>query len=157
MKRRVFALVFFVSIITAASSPLIGAAEKAGAVTPVAAVRALFEALADPTEAKVKALTLPHPKLKVLYAAKPGKEEQEALRQAAAEDMRVLRPGETVPMEGGVMTVPPPTNNLVFVHGPHMLIPVPVSRVDGRWKVNAGPLIAAKEKAAAEAKAANKK
>jgi hypothetical protein len=123
------------------------AAEKAPSLTPVATVKAFLNAVADVDSTKIKALAMPNSKLKSLYSPPPTKQEQDALRLAANDDLRVLMPGEMVPIENGMMTVPPPSNNLLFVQGKNLAYPFPVQRANDVWKVNAGPMIAAREKA----------
>ncbi len=142
-------LLVFCALILAGKS-LFGASDnKSASPTPVSTVKAFFTALADGDKARIQALAVSNPKLKTLYAKPPTKEEQEAFRALGNAEFRVLRPGETVPMGEGVMTAPPPSDKLVFVYLEGMLYPLPVSRVDNAWRVNAAPLINDREKGTA--------
>ncbi len=123
-------------------------ADTAAALTPVETVKAFVSALAGRDEARIRSLTLPNPGLPMLWADALTDEDKEELDRVAKDQLRVLKAGDSVPMEGGSMEVPAmfATGTTVLVYGKSMLFPFPVQLVDGIWKVNTGPLLAAREK-----------
>jgi len=141
---RIFALLLFLAGVLGGR-----AADKPASEAPVAAVKAFIIALAERDEAKIRSSALPNPHLASLWTDPLSAEDKASLLRIAQDELRVLKAGESIPMEGGFLTVPPQPakGGTALVYGDSMLYPLPVQRVNGAWKVNPGPMLAGREKA----------
>lgn len=122
--------------------------------TPEAALRNLFGAMLASDRAGVLANALPNPEIELLLSPEPLTPEQIAQAQAQFDAMPVhaLSVGDSISLPGGETLVFDET----MINDDHQMLTIPGSdlplelvRIDGAWKVNASPLIAARKAAQA--------
>lgn len=116
-------------------------------------VRSFFIAMLMNDEAGVRKEILPSPDAQVLWQGSPPPAEalSQIKKQLEAMTCRECKVGETIDLPGNkTLTVTDywvnENSKLLFpiIGGEPMPTPLPVLKVDGQWKVEAGPLIAAR-------------
>lgn len=133
-------------------------AAKAGG-SPEEVLRSFFVAMILKDEAKVKDLALPADGLELLWKgeAPPPEAEEQIKKQAASQPIKTLKIGDEFTLPGNrKMTVPAEdvTEDRAVLLPEGAPTPTRMRKVDGRWKVDARPIIAARKAAdAARAKA----
>lgn len=120
---------------------------------PEDAIRDLWTAMLAQDESAVRKLILPNPDAQVLWGGEPvPPEHRETARKSIAEmSFREVHPGDHFSLPDGRTLVV--TEDMVsadrcllqpIIDGQAMPVPFSVCRVDATWKVDAGPLIAAR-------------
>ncbi|WP_422926651.1 hypothetical protein [Singulisphaera sp. PoT] len=142
--------------------------------SPEGAVKNFMIAMATGNERELQALTLPLPEGDFAWLLKGERlpaDKVAEFRKAVAEEMpfRIAKPGEMFPLsKGRVIEIKPaefsPDRSVVVHEGAP--IPTRVRKIEGRWKVDAAPMVAGRkaafaarqraEEAAAKAKASPK-
>lgn len=137
-----------------AKAPAAGARPAIPDATPDEALRTFMVAVARQDEPVLRAVTLPDPELDWLLrgpAAPP--EVVERMRAIAAEiKLRRLKAGDEIKLPQGKAAVVPPAeadedHAVILPEGSQA--PIRLRRIDGHWKVDARPIIAARKAAAA--------
>jgi len=145
---------FFDSFHLAGSAkPRAEAVAKPGG-SPEEVLRAFFLAMIFNDEAKVRALALPADGLELLWkgVAPPPEAADQIKKQVSAQPIKVLKPGDEFTLPGNrKMTVPAEdvTDDRAVLLPEGAPTPTRLRKVDGEWKVDARPLIAARKGAAA--------
>ena len=129
------------------------------AATPEQALRSFFIAVATKDEATLRAVTLPTEELELLLngQALPTEQVEEFKAMMARQPIRAMAPGDEMILPGKrKMTVQPDevTAERVVLLPEGSPVPSRVRKVEGRWRVDATPLIAARKAADAARKKA---
>jgi hypothetical protein len=138
----------------AAKAPTGGARSLLKDDTPEDALHSFMVAFVEQDEAALRAITLPDPDLDgLLGGPRPPANAVEMMRTYAMElKTRRLKPGDSVaPTEGQPITVRPEdvAEDRAVLLPEGDLLPIKLQRVEGHWKVDARPIIAARKAAAA--------
>lgn len=133
---------------------------KAAAATPEQALRTFLAAMITQDEKSLRAVTLPAKDLEWLLKGKPVPADliENIKSQIANQPIRVLKPGDVITLPGNrKLTVQPDevTKDRAFLLPEGMELPSRLRKVDGRWRVDATPMIAARKAAEAVRKKAN--
>ena len=125
--------------------------------TPEDALKTFLLALEAKDDATLRAVALPHAELEVLLKGPPAQPEQLALSRARLDEqpIRRLKAGDPVKMPNGdslVIKINDVREGRVVLWPAGEPIPSRLENVEGRWKVFAGPYIAAQKQAGATAK-----
>jgi hypothetical protein len=137
-----------------ANVPAGGARSQLKDATPEDALRSFMVDFAEQDEAALRAITLPDPDLDwLLRGQRPPAEAVEQMRSLAAEmKIRRLKPGESFALpKGRTITVSPEevTEDRAVLLPEGDFFPIRLQRVEGHWKVDARPIIAARKAAEA--------
>jgi hypothetical protein len=137
-----------------AKAPAGGARPRWKDATPEDALRSFMVAAVEQDETALRAITLPDRDLVWLLRGRPAPAEAVEKMRTLAADMRIkrLRPGDPIKLPQGQTAVVGPdevTEDRAVLLPEGSPLPVRLQRVDGRWKVDAGPVIAARKAAAA--------
>jgi hypothetical protein len=139
-----------------AKAPEGGARSRLKDDTPEDALRSFMVAAVNQDEAALRAITLPDRELVWLLRGQPPPAEVvEKMRTSAAElKFKRLKPGDQikVPPRGQVAVLGPEevTEDRAVLLPEGSPFPIRVERIEGHWKVEARPIIAARKAAAAE-------
>ncbi len=137
-----------------AKAPAGGVRPKWKADTPEDALRSFMVAAVEQDEPALRALTLPDRDLVwLLRGQRAPAEAVEKIRTLAADmKMKRLKPGDQIKLpQGGVVAVGQEevTEDRAVLLPEGAPLPVRLHRVEGQWKVDAGPIIAGRKAAAA--------